>query len=37
LADPRVPEKIVRDLAAWCASNGVPRLAELSGALVWPE
>ena len=35
LANPRVPESIVRDLAAWCAMNDVPRLADLSGALDW--
>jgi dihydroorotate dehydrogenase (NAD+) catalytic subunit len=36
LADPRVPERIVRDLAAWCARNGVQRLSDLSGTLEWP-
>ncbi|MFI5231564.1 MAG: dihydroorotate dehydrogenase [Gemmatimonadales bacterium] len=35
LADPRAPERIVRDLAAWCALHGVRRLAELSGTLEW--
>jgi dihydroorotate dehydrogenase (NAD+) catalytic subunit len=35
LADPRVPETIARDLAAWCARNGVPRLADLQGTLDW--
>lgn len=35
LADPRAPERIVRELAAWCAMNGVSRLADLSGALDW--
>jgi dihydroorotate dehydrogenase (NAD+) catalytic subunit len=35
LANPRVPERIVRDLAAWCGSNGVPRLADLVGSLEW--
>jgi dihydroorotate dehydrogenase (NAD+) catalytic subunit len=35
LADPRTPERIVRDLAAWCAQNGVQRLADLTGTLEW--
>jgi dihydroorotate dehydrogenase (NAD+) catalytic subunit len=35
LADPRAPERIVRELAAWCAMHGVSRLADLSGALDW--
>jgi dihydroorotate dehydrogenase (NAD+) catalytic subunit len=37
LADPRVPERIVRDLAAWCAIHDVRRLAELVGSLEWPQ
>lgn len=35
LADPRVPERIVRDLGAWCALNGVQKLSDLSGTLEW--
>ena len=35
LADPRVPEKIVRDLAAWCALHDVQRLSDLVGTLEW--
>lgn len=35
LADPRAPERIVRELAAWCALNGVRRVAELVGTLEW--
>jgi dihydroorotate dehydrogenase (NAD+) catalytic subunit len=35
LADPRLPERIVRDLAAWCALHDVPRLADLVGTLDW--
>lgn len=37
LADPAVPERIVRDLARWCARHGVRRLADLVGALEWPS
>lgn len=36
LADPRVPERIVRDLDLWCRANQVARLAELVGTLEWP-
>ena len=35
LADPRVPERIVRDLAAWCALHDVQRLDDLVGTLEW--
>jgi dihydroorotate dehydrogenase (NAD+) catalytic subunit len=35
LADPRAPERIVRDLAAWCALHDVRRLADLVGTLEW--
>ena len=35
LANPRVPEEIVRGLASWCAANGVARIADLSGTLDW--
>ncbi len=35
LKDPRVPERIVRDLATWCASHKM-RLSELVGTLEWP-
>ena len=36
LADPRVPERIVRDLERWCAREGVSRLADVVGSLNWP-
>jgi dihydroorotate dehydrogenase (NAD+) catalytic subunit len=36
LRDPRVPERIVRDLARWCAAHGVARVADLTGTLEWP-
>ena len=35
LANPRLPERIVRDLAAWCALNDVRRLPDLVGTLEW--
>ena len=36
LADPRAPERIVRDLARWCARHDVSRLADLVGSLRFP-
>jgi len=36
LRDPRVPERVVRDLARWCASHGVAAISTLSGTLEWP-
>lgn len=35
LRDPRTPERVIRDLAAWCAHEGVS-VAEISGSLRWP-
>ena len=37
LADPRLPERLVRDLERWCAAHGVRSISELVGALEWPE
>lgn len=37
LANPRVPERIVRDLGDWCAKNRVTRLADIVGTLEWPQ
>lgn len=36
LANPRTPERIVRELRHWCDQHGVSRLSELVGALNWP-
>ena len=33
LRDPRTPERVVRDLARWCRTNGVDRIADLVGTL----
>ena len=33
LRDPRVPERIVRDLARWCDRHGVSNIADVVGAL----
>jgi dihydroorotate dehydrogenase (NAD+) catalytic subunit len=36
LRDPRTPERIVRDLAAWCRSHRVASLQDIRGTLEWP-
>ena len=36
MRDPRVPERIVRGLADWCARERVTRLADLVGCVEWP-
>lgn len=37
LRDPRVPERVVRDLARWCEREGVRSVNEILGSLEWPE
>ncbi len=37
MASPRAAERIVHDLAAWCAAHGVARVADLRGSLEWPS
>lgn len=37
LRDPRLPERLVRDLERWCQQHGVSRLADLIGTLEWPS
>ncbi len=37
LADPKLPGRLVRDLARWCDARGVARIAELIGTLEWPS
>ena len=36
LANPRVPERIVTELAEWCARHGVARLSDIIGTVQWP-
>lgn len=36
LRDPRAPERIVSELDAWCRTNGVRNIQELTGTLEWP-
>ena len=35
LRDPRAPERVVRELEAWCRAHGVQAVRELTGALEW--
>jgi len=37
MQDPRVPERLVRDLERWCAAHGVSPLASLIGTREWPS
>ena len=37
MQDPRLPERLVRDLGHWCDRNGVARLADVVGSLEWPS
>lgn len=37
LRDPRLPERIILDLAAWCAVRGIDSIAALVGTLEWPS
>ena len=37
LRDPRAPERIVRELRAWCGAHKVASIHELRGALRWPQ
>jgi len=36
LRDPRLPERLVNGLDAWCRDHGVRGLSELTGTLQWP-
>ncbi len=36
LRDPRLPGRLLRDLASWCEVRGVRSVAELTGVLEWP-
>ena len=37
MRDPRAPERIVREIAEWCARHGVSSIGDLVGALQWPS
>jgi dihydroorotate dehydrogenase (NAD+) catalytic subunit len=36
MQDPRLPERVRRDLERWCDSHGVRSIVELVGTLEWP-
>ena len=36
MQNPRLPERIVRDLERWCRAHDVARVADLVGTLQWP-
>ncbi len=36
LANPKLPARLVRDLARWCDRQGVRRIGDLVGTLQWP-
>ncbi|HEU4642837.1 MAG TPA: dihydroorotate dehydrogenase [Gemmatimonadaceae bacterium] len=36
LRDPRAPERVARDLGAWCVRHGVRSMGEIIGSLEWP-
>ena len=37
MRDPRAPERIVSELAAWCDRRGVSQIQQLTGTLEWPN
>jgi dihydroorotate dehydrogenase (NAD+) catalytic subunit len=37
LKDPRLPERLVRELDRWCEDHGVAALATVTGTLEWPS
>jgi dihydroorotate dehydrogenase (NAD+) catalytic subunit len=37
MRDPRLPGRLLRDLAAWCEVRGVRSVADLTGTLEWPS
>jgi dihydroorotate dehydrogenase (NAD+) catalytic subunit len=36
LQDPRLPERLVHGLGAWCAQHGIHTLQDVVGRLEWP-
>ena len=37
MQDPRLPERVVRDLGRWCERHGVRSIGEVVGTLEWPS
>ena len=36
MRDPRAPDRVIRELGAWCSSHGVRNIQDLRGTLEWP-
>ena len=36
MKDPRAPDRVIRELASWCAAHRVKSLEEIIGTLEWP-
>ena len=36
MKDPRAPERVVKELASWCASHHIDSVGDLVGTLEWP-
>jgi dihydroorotate dehydrogenase (NAD+) catalytic subunit len=36
MKDPRAPERVVKELASWCASHRIDSISDLIGTLEWP-
>ena len=37
MRDPRLPGRLLRDMASWCEVRGVSSVASLTGTLQWPQ
>lgn len=37
MRDPRAPERIVKEVVAWCRKHGVASVSEIIGSLEWPS
>jgi dihydroorotate dehydrogenase (NAD+) catalytic subunit len=37
MRDPRLPQRLLRDLASWCEVRGVSSVSSLTGTLEWPS
>jgi dihydroorotate dehydrogenase (NAD+) catalytic subunit len=37
MRDPRAPERVIKELGAWCANHGVRNIQDLRGTLEWPN
>jgi dihydroorotate dehydrogenase (NAD+) catalytic subunit len=36
MRDPRLPSRLLRDIASWCEVRGVSSISSLTGTLQWP-